>query len=226
MRFLLIEDDRVMSSFIHHALKQHGHAVDHAEDRKEGLNLANINQGSYDLIILDILLPTIDGLKICQTLREKNDNTPILILSGRDSTENKIEGLNAGADDYLTKPFEMDELYARIKAIHRRNTGSDDGTLSIRNLVLDPVAYEVKTDGKLVDLTNLEFRLLKLLMENKGKVVKRTDIIEKVWDMYGGELFSNSINVHVKNLRKKIETNKNNPLIQTIRGIGYKFVTE
>ncbi|MDQ6985929.1 MAG: response regulator transcription factor [Candidatus Dojkabacteria bacterium] len=224
MRILLIEDDKVIASFIKHAISQYGHVIDHKNDGKEGFQLAQINKSNYDLIILDVLLPSMDGLKICRLLREEGDTTPILMLSGRDSTENKVEGLDSGADDYLTKPFEMDELYARIKALHRRATGEKNEMIEVQNIVLDPNAYEVKVDGNPVELTNLEFRLLMLLMHNKDKVVTRSDIIEKVWDMYGGELFSNSTNVHMKNLRKKIESGSVENLIKTIRGVGYKFI--
>ncbi|MCA9385525.1 response regulator transcription factor [Candidatus Dojkabacteria bacterium] len=226
MRILLIEDDTVTSSFIKYTLREQGYVVDHATDGKEGLQLARINQGNYSSIILDVMLPTIDGLKICKTLREENDTTPIMMLSSRDETENKIEGLNAGGDDYLTKPFEISELIARIKALQRRNNNQTEQILSIRHVSLDRSSHEVKVHDELIQLTRIEFRLLHLLMQNRGKVITRSEMLDKVWDMHGGEIFSNTINVHMKELRRKIQDDSKDPLIITVRGSGYKFAKQ
>lgn len=227
MRVLLIEDDKMLSAFIKRYFTQQNMVVDLADNGREGMNLAFINKGEYDVIVLDILLPEIDGLKICSRLRELGDLTPILILSGRDQVDQKVEGLNVGADDYLTKPFEIEELYARVRALHRRKVGKIKKIIQLKGITLDADAHEVRIKKKVVPLTHIEFRLLKLLMENSGKVISRSDIVSKVWNMLSGdEIFSNSINVHIKNLRKKIGDNGREQKIQTVRGTGYKFVED
>jgi DNA-binding response OmpR family regulator len=224
MRILLVEDNEVLSGFIKHALKEEGFVVDHTIDGKEGLNLARVNQDNYDVIILDILLPTVDGIQVCKTLREEGANVPILMLSARSKTENKVEGLNAGADDYLAKPFEISELIARTKALLRRKSSILEDKIAIRDLTIDLESHEVYKGSEEVTLTNIEFRLLSLLMKNKGKVITRAEVIEKVWDMYGGDHFSNTVDVHIRQLRKKLKEDPENNYIQTVRGVGYKFI--
>lgn len=227
MRILLVEDDKITATFVRRFMKEKGYIVDYAEDGQSGLDLARENKDSYSVIILDVMLPLVDGLKICKTIRKEGDKTPILILSGRDETENKVEGLNAGGDDYLTKPFDMDELIARIRALERRGSGEiKENSMKLRHVELDPLSYEVKVSGKIVEFTRLEFRLLHLLMSKIGEVVTRSEILEKVWEMHGGSLISNSISVHIKQLRKKIKEEKDNPMIVTVRGAGYKMVKE
>lgn len=223
MRLLYVDDDKITASFVKRSLKEVGFVVDVAYSGKEGLSLAQVNKGEYDLIILDVLLPEIDGLKICTTIREGGDRTPILFLSSRDAIENKVEGLNLGADDYLTKPFDVSELIARANALIRRSTRIDSTVLSIGNITIDDVAHEVTVSEKMINLTQVEYRLLKLLVSNKGKLVTRSIIVEKVWDMHGGDMMSNSINVHIRRLRKKLGDKSQKSLIKTIRGAGYKI---
>jgi two-component system OmpR family response regulator len=228
MKALIVEDDRVTATFLKRSLEEEGFSIDLVSDGNEALELARINEDIYDIIILDILLPGTDGVQICSNLRQEGNKTPILMLSGRDHTEQKIEGLNAGADDYLTKPFEVTELLARIKAIQRRAYGIDTGNIiKIRNIELDQAAHEVRVEGKAINLSPIEYRILNILMENKGNVLTRSVIIEKVWDTHYADLFSNSVNVHIRNIRKKLGDNDNdNPMVITVRGAGYKFALE
>lgn len=224
MKALVVEDDRVTATFLKKSLEEEGFSIDLVSNGTEALELTRINEDLYDIIILDILLPGVDGVQVCKKLRDDGNKTPVLMLSGRDHTDQKIEGLNAGADDYLTKPFEISELLARINAIQRRayGTGSQD-VLFVRNVELDQAAHEVKVDGKVVGLSPIEFRILNLLMTSKGTVLTRSVIIEKVWDTHYADLFSNSVNVHIRNIRKKINDSNDDPLIITVRGAGYKF---
>lgn len=227
MKALIVEDDKVTATFLKRSLEEKGFSVDQVNNGSEALELARINQELYDIILLDVLLPGADGVSICKTLREEGNKTPILMLSGRDHTEQKIEGLNAGADDYLTKPFEVSELLARINAIQRRSFGvGSDQVMKVRNIELDSKAYEVKVDGKVINLSPIEYRLLHLFMENKGAVITRSTIIEKVWDAQHADLFSNSVNVHIRNLRKKIGDDNDDPVIFTVRGAGYKMLNQ
>lgn len=225
MKVLIIEDNKVIASFIKNGLKQHGFVVDAAVDGKEGLEIAKVNKDSYDIIILDIILPSIDGITLCRTLREEKIFTPILILSGKNSTEDKIQGLEAGADDYLAKPFDISELIARIKAITRRKTESFEDVISIDNLKINSETHQVFFGNEEIELTPTEFRLLHLLMQNKNKVISRSVILEKVWDSHGDDLYSNTIDVHVRSLRKKIKKFIDSPLIVTVRGAGYKLLS-
>jgi DNA-binding response OmpR family regulator len=225
MKVLVIEDNKVIASFIRNGLKQHGFVVDLAGDGREGLEAIKINKDSYDIIILDIMLPSIDGLTLCKTLRDEKIFTPILMLSGKNSTEDKINGLEAGADDYLAKPFDISELIARIKAITRRKTESFEDVISIANLKINSETHQVFYAEKEIELTPTEFRLLHLLMQNKNKVISRSVILEKVWDSHGDDLYSNTIDVHIRSLRKKIDSFIGSPLIVTVRGAGYKLLS-
>ena len=227
MKILLIEDDEVMSKFIKFALTGAGYSVDHVKNGNVGLELARVNSEVYDIIVLDVVLPGCDGFEICKSLREENNNVLILMLSERGRTEDKVKGLNVGADDYMAKPFKISELLARIRALQRRQTETlRNHKIIVRNVELDPDGQEVFVSGKLIDLTPIEFRMLSLLIKERGKVLSRSMIIEKVWDIESGDLFSNSINVHIRSLRCKINDSKKNPLIITVRGSGYKFATE
>lgn len=224
MRILVIEDDKITSAIINSALKEKGYTVDLADDGQKGIDFADLNQGQYSCIILDLILPDINGFDICKTIRKNGDSTPILILSAHDDPDYKVTGLNIGADDYLTKPFDIPEFLARIAALERRKPNLEESTYSVRNVELDPNAHEVRVDMKEVQLSHIEFRLLTYLMKNRGKLITRTELIDRVWNMQGRQMFSNSLSVHIKQLRKKIkDTNKNKPLIITIRGSGYKF---
>lgn len=226
MRVLVIEDDKITATIIQHALKEKGYTVDKAETGEQGIKLAKFHKGSYSSIVLDIMLPDVSGLDVCKEIRDNDDSTPILILSAKSEIEDKIKGLNTGADDYLTKPFDIKEFFARINALERRNRVLEGDIIKVRDLELNTTAHELKVDGDLVLLSHLQYRLLKYLVENRGKVVTRTEIKDNVWNMEGQQMFSNSLTVHIKELRKKIKDRKSNPMIITVRGSGYKFSTD
>jgi len=226
MRILLIEDDKITASVINNSLKEKGYTLDIASDGAVGLEFALKNKSNYSCIILDIGLPDMSGFDICKKIRSEGDETPILILSARDEIDSKVEGLNIGADDYLTKPFDITEFFARINALLRRKINLRSKVIKVRSLKLDPVAHEVKIEGEQIYLSHIEFRLLEYLLKNKGKLVTRSELIDKVWNMQGRKMFSNSLTVHIKELRKKIKDSKSDPMLQTIRGSGYKFVAK
>ncbi|MDP8266812.1 MAG: response regulator transcription factor [Candidatus Aceula meridiana] len=218
MRVLLIEDEKKVASFIRRGLKEKGFAVDVVHDGEKGLFSAEINP--YDLIILDIMLPGKDGIFICRQLRKKNIVTPILMLTARDDVEDKVSGLDSGADDYLTKPFEFAEFLARVRALTRRKGSPKITTLRVANLKLDQVTHKVTRAGKEIDLTATEYSLLEYLMLNANQVVTRTMISEHVWSE-DFDSFSNVINVYVNYVRKKVDAGFSEPLIHSIRGTGY-----
>lgn len=220
MRILVVEDEKKIASFIKRGLKEKGYAVDVAATGNEGLYLAQINP--YDLIVLDIMLPEKDGIYICRQLRKEKNLTPILMLTARDDVEDKINGLDSGADDYLTKPFAFGELLARVRALLRRKDVEKQTRLTVANLVLDQITHKVTRAGKEIELTSTEFALLEYLMLHKNEVVTRTMISEHVWnDDY--DTFSNVINVYVNYLRKKIDQGFEPPLIHSLRGVGYSL---
>tara|TARA_B100000686_G_scaffold346131_1_gene432056 strand:- start:358 stop:1023 length:666 start_codon:yes stop_codon:yes gene_type:complete len=217
MRVLIVEDEKKVVGFIKKGLEEELYAVDAAEDGEEGLTMAEDN--SYDLIVLDIMLPKIDGLEVLSRLRKKNINTPIILLTAKDSVEDKVTGLNLGADDYLTKPFAFSELLARVRSLLRR--GSDGKTiLKVSDLTLDLVRHKVKRNEEEIELTGKEYSLLEYFMRNPGKVLTRTMIAEHVWD-YNFDTFTNVIDVYVNHLRKKIDKNYSQKLLHTLRGVGY-----
>ena len=217
MRVLIVEDEKKVAGFIKKGLEEELYAVDASGDGEEGLAMALDN--SYDLIVLDIMLPRIDGLEVLSRLRKKNINTPIILLTAKDSVEDKVTGLNLGADDYLTKPFAFSELLARVRSLLRR--GSDVKTiLKVSNLTLDLVRHKVKRNEEEIDLTGKEYSLLEYFMRNPGKVLTRTMIAEHVWD-YNFDTFTNVIDVYVNHLRKKIDKNYPQKLLHTLRGVGY-----
>ena len=218
MRILLIEDEKKVASFIRRGLKEKNFAVDVAYDGEKGLFLAEVNP--YDLIILDIMLPGKDGIFICRQLRKKNNDTPILMLTARDDVEDKISGLDSGADDYLTKPFQFAEFLARVRALTRRKGGIKITKLKVSDLELDQITHKVVRSGKEIDLTSTEYSLLEYLMLNANHVVTRTMISEHVWND-DFDSFSNVINVYINYLRKKIDTDFNKKLIHSMRGVGY-----
>lgn len=220
MKILLVEDEKKVSSFIKKGLVAEGHSVDAAFDGEEGLFLAE--DSNYDIIILDIMLPKIDGISLCKQLRAKKNTSPIIMLSAKDTVEDRINGLNAGADDYLTKPFSFSELVARIKALTRRKDPSNSTILSLADLTLDADAHEVKRTGKVVSLSATEFRFLMFLLENQNKVLSKTVILEKVWG-YDFSPESNIVDVYIKYLRDKIDKGHKKLLIHTIHGVGYKL---
>jgi heavy metal response regulator len=218
MRILIVEDDLNLARFIQKGLQEERYAVDVAADGEEGLLLATVNP--YDLIILDIMLPKLDGLKVCNRLRNEHKTTPILLLTARESIEDKVTGLDSGADDYLTKPFAFAELLARARALLRRGSTQPAGRIKMLDLELDPVSHRVWRASKEISLTNKEFALLEYLLRNADQVLTRTAIIEHIWDIHYDSM-TNIVDVHIKALRDKIDREFNPPLIHTVRGVGY-----
>jgi heavy metal response regulator len=218
MRLLVVEDEKKVTGFIKKGLEEEGYAVDIALDGEEGLGMAL--DRVHDLIILDIQLPRMDGLRVLQRLREERVTTPVLLLTVRATIEDKVLGLDAGADDYLTKPFAFQELVARVRALLRRRVQAEPAVLQIADLTLDPARRIVVRDGEKIDLTPREFALLDYFMRNPGRVLTRTMIIEHVWD-YDFDTMTNIIDVYVNYLRKKIDAGQEPKLIHTVRGVGY-----
>ena len=220
MRVLIIEDERKLSNIVRKGLIEEGFAVDQAFDGEEGQYLAESE--SYDLIILDVMLPKINGLNVCRSLRNKKITTPILMLTAKTTVEDKVAGLNVGADDYLTKPFAFTELKARLQALLRRSHNQTQTTLQIDDLEVDPVKHTAKRGNKIIFLTPKEFSILEFLLRHQNEVVTRTQITEHVWD-YNFDALSNVVDVFVATLRKKVDSGFKNKLIQTIHGVGYKI---
>lgn len=219
MRILIAEDDRKVAGFLKKGLKEEQYAVDVCYDGEEALFQAQVNQ--YDLIILDVMLPKKNGFSICKEIREEGNLTPILMLTARDQLEDKVKGLQEGADDYLTKPFAFEELLARIQALLRRTQNYKTKILKVGELELDPVSRKITREGKPITLTGKEYALLEYLMRNKGRVITQSMIIDHVWDMnYDG--LSNVVNVYINHLREKIDKGFSPKYIHTIRGVGYK----
>lgn len=220
MRILLVEDERRLANIIKKGLTEEGFAIDVAYDGEEGQYLALSE--TYDLIILDITLPKIDGIAICKELRKKNIKTPILMLTARATLEEKVLGLDSGADDYITKPFAFLELRSRIHALIRRSKQESSPILKIKDLQLDPLKHTVTRSGKLITLTPKEFSVLELLLRHKDEVVSRTMIIEHVWD-YNFDSISNVVDVFIASIRRKVNKGAKVKLIHTLHGVGYKI---
>jgi len=219
LRVLIVEDDKMMASFISKGLKQEGFAVDHVSNGEDGLQLALSEV--YDAAIIDIMLPKLDGLSLIEEMRNREINTPVLILSAKRSVDDRVKGLQKGGDDYLTKPFAFSELLARIQALMRRATGVTKPTyLSVGDLSMDLLSREVIRSGKRIDLQPREFSLLEYLMRNAGRVVSKTMIMEHVWD-YNFDPETNVVEARVYRLREKIEAGFDKKLIYTIKGAGY-----
>jgi len=218
MRILIVEDEKRIADFIARGLKEENFAVDIAYDGEEGLYFAEINP--YDLMIFDIMLPKMNGVDICRKLRSNKNNTPILMLTARDTVKDKVTGLNAGADDYLTKPFSFEELLARVKVLLRRTTANKTPVLKAADLELNQLNHEVKRDNKAILLTAKEFALLEFFMLNADQVISRSMISEHVWNEEFDSM-SNIVDVHVRNLRNKIDDGYKKKLIHTLRGSGY-----
>jgi two-component system OmpR family response regulator len=219
MKLLVIEDDRETAAYLAKGLGESGYTVDRAADGREGLFLAS--SGSYDAIVVDRLLPVIDGLSMLGALRSAEIRTPALILSALGSVDDRVKGLRAGGDDYLVKPFAFSELLARIEALLRRGAAVAATTrLAVGDLELDLLTRTVKRSGKALDLLPREFRLLEYLMRNAGHVVTRTMLLEHVWD-YHFDPQTNVVDVHVSRLRQKIDKSFEHPLLHTVRGAGY-----
>ena len=218
MRILVVEDQAKVASFIVKGLKEERYAVDLAETGAAGLELAQLNP--YDLIVLDVMLPEMNGYQVCEALRQKHIKTPIMMLTARDSVADKVRGLDAGADDYLTKPFSFDEFLARLRALLRRGQHLVEPKLSAADLQLDPVSHEVTRAGKRLELTAKEYGLLEFLLRNKNRIVTRTSIIEHVWDIHF-DSDTNLVDVYIRYLRRKLDDDHEVKLIHTVRGVGY-----
>ena len=219
MRVLIIEDDREAAGFLLKALKESGHSAEHAADGETGLETAG--EARFDVLIVDRMLPKRDGLSVIETIRKSGDKTPVLILSALAEVDDRVKGLRAGGDDYLTKPYSYSELLARIEALTRRaSPGEAVTSYSVGDLVLDRLSHRVTRGGEAIVLQPREYRLLEYLMKNAGQVVTRTMLLEHVWD-YHFDPQTNVIDVHISRLRGKIDKGFAAPLLHTVRGAGY-----
>ncbi len=224
MRVLVVEDDRKIAGYLKRGLEEQGYAVDIAYTGREALDWAD--SAPYDVIVLDIMLPEVDGLTVCREIRRKDKRTPILMLTARDAVDDRVNGLDAGADDYLVKPFALKELLARLRAMTRRSADVPKNiVLQVADLMLDTITRRVKRAGKVIDLTTKEFAVLECLMREPDRVLTRTQIAEHVWnyDVYNQ---SNVVDVYIRNLRRKIDDAFEPKLIHTVRGAGYRLSVE
>lgn len=219
MRVLLIEDDKSVADYIVKGLRESGYLVDHIADGKEGLFAANSEE--YDVMVIDRMLPRVDGLTIIKTIRAADNNTPVLVLSALGEVDDRVKGLKAGSDDYLTKPFAFAELLARLEALFRRgDSGGLQTRLKVADLEMDLLSHKVSRAGENIILQPREFRLLEYLMKHASQVVTRTMLLENVWD-YHFDPQTNVIDVHISRLRQKIDKDFDKPLLNTVRGAGY-----
>ena len=223
MRILIVEDDRKLARQLEKGLDEHGHAVTIAVDGPEGLGAAQY--GEFDVLVLDVMLPGLDGFSIVRRLRTGGSSTPILLLTARDAPEDVVTGLDAGADDYLTKPFSFKVLLARLRALSRRRTVEPRTRLEVADLSLDPATHEVKRAHSTVSLTRTEFVLLELLMRSAGRVITRTRMIEAGWG-HDRDVENNTLDVFIRQLRAKIDPPGSHKLLHTIRGVGYAMREE
>jgi len=216
---LLVEDERRLAQVVRKVLEEEGHTVDIAHDGEDGRTMAL--DGSHDVIVLDILLPGVDGIEVCRALRASRVDTPVLLLTALDAVEDRVRGLDAGADDYLPKPFAFQELLARLRALNRRRVQArEPDRLEVADLVLDMRRRRVERAGKAIELSPKEFALLEFLVRNEGRVVTRTHILDHVWG-YDYSPDSNLVDVYVTYLRRKLERGHDRKLIRTVRGVGY-----
>ncbi len=218
MRILVVDDERAVRESLRRALQLEGYEVELAEDGADALAKLN-GGGTPDAVILDVLMPTIDGLEVCRRIRREGNSVPVLMLTARAEVESRVAGLDAGADDYLPKPFALEELLARLRALLRRSGGTDE-VLRFEDLELDPSTREARRGGELMELTRTEFNLLELFMRNPRQVLTRSTIFERVWG-YDFGFASNSLDVYIGYLRRKTEAGNRPRLIQTVRGVGY-----
>lgn len=222
MRILVVEDEHRIANTIKKGLEQERFATDVSYDAASGFDLASTED--YDLIILDRMLPGVDGMEIVKKLRRDKIHTPILLLTAKSQIQDKVEGLDSGADDYLTKPFSFEELLARIRALVRRPKVTTPTTLSVDDLTLDPKSFEVARAGRSIALSSREFALLEFLLRNKNRILTKDQIIDHVWN-YDADILPNTVEVYIKALRNKIDRpfKHSKPLIHTVRGFGYKL---
>jgi response regulator arlR len=218
MKILVVEDERDLNRIITKHLKKNNYSVDSCFDGQEALDF--INYSEYDLIITDIMMPNVDGYEFIDKLRANKNNTPVIMLTAKDTLEDKIVGLDSGADDYIVKPFEFDELLARIRVLMRRNYGLATNIIQIEEVTLDLAKKQVAKSGEIIDLTGKEYEVLEYLMKNKGSILSRDQILNHVWD-YEYEGASNIVDVIIKNIRKKLDRGEGNTIIYTKRGLGY-----
>jgi DNA-binding response OmpR family regulator len=222
MRILVVEDDKKVASFLAKGLREEGYSVDVAHDGEDGLMKAHVHD--YDLLLLDVMLPGKTGFEVVRDLRSRENVVPVLMLTARDAQEDVVMGLDAGADDYLTKPFGFDELLARVRALLRRGGASRPDRLLYGDVELDRVKHVAHRGGDRLDLTPKEFQLLEFFLLNPERVVRRTELLEKVWDLRFDPM-SNVVDVHVGHLRRKLREAGQDPLVHTVRGVGYVFQT-
>lgn len=217
-RILIVEDDAGVSSYLLAALREAGYQVDHCADGPSSLGQAP----AYDLLLLDVMLPGLDGLEVCRQLRGQGHSTPILLITARDRLEDKVAGLDAGADDYLIKPFQLAELLARVRALLRRTPRSELTLFQVADLELDPATRQVRRNNRNLRLSSTEFALLEVLMRNRGRVMTRATLLEQVWDYdFAGQ--DNVLEVYISYLRGKIDKGEAVKLIHTVRGVGYRL---
>jgi DNA-binding response OmpR family regulator len=220
MKILIIEDEHLIATSLKKGLEQEHYTVDIAFDGLEGYDLAA--SGEYDIILLDLMLPGLDGISICQKLRSENIHTPILMLTAKSQLDDKVKGFDVGADDYLTKPFAFEELLARIRALSRRPQQTTNKVLTISDLTIDTTSYQVKRGSKEIRLSSKEYSLLECLVRHAGQILNKDQIIQYVWS-YESDILPNTVEVYIRNLRQKIDQPFKKKLIQTIRGFGYKI---
>ncbi|RLB62322.1 MAG: DNA-binding response regulator [Deltaproteobacteria bacterium] len=223
MKILVIEDEKKVANFLQKGLKEEQFVVDVAYDGLDGEHLATTND--YDLILLDIMLPGKDGIEILKTLRQRQINIPVIMLTAKEMVEDKVEGFNAGCDDYISKPFSFEELLVRIRAVLRRGSGALSNVLTFADLTLDLISHKVIRDGREIELTAKEYTLLEYLVRNPNRVLTRTMIAEHVWD-YNYDSFTNVIDVYINYLRNKVDRGFATKLIHTVRGVGYVLKEE
>jgi DNA-binding response OmpR family regulator len=222
MRILIIEDNLTLAKIVKDNLQKQGHAVDYLTDGEAGQRRIELHSQSYDVVVLDLLLPGKNGLDICKEVRKMGISIPILILTAKNDVEDKISLLDSGADDYLIKPFQFGELIARLRAITRRPKNVTPTVLSAGNIILDPAAKKVFVNYNEINLTLKEFRLLEYLMKHKKQVVEKEDIIENLWD-FNFDSFSNVVDVYISKLRSKIDKQYGHKIIETVHGVGYRI---
>lgn len=218
MTILIVEDEKKLAAILKRALKGERYSVEVAHTGKEGLEKAL--KGNYSVILLDVMLPEMDGFAVCKALRNNQIHTPVIMITAKGDSAERVAGLDSGADDYLVKPFGLDELFARIRAVLRRGKTFDSQIAVVADITMDKKSHEVTRAGKVISLTPKEYKLLEILLSNQGEAVNRRRLIDKAWGPEFEET-NNELNVHIRYLRKKIDENRITPLIQTIRGTGF-----